>query len=37
MPKPPDGFEWDERKAQANERKHHVSFALAVRFRSTTR
>jgi uncharacterized DUF497 family protein len=32
MPKPPPGFEWDERKALWNRRVHGVSFAEAVRF-----
>ncbi|MGE0828896.1 MAG: BrnT family toxin [Hyphomonadaceae bacterium] len=32
MPKPPPGFEWDDRKAALNLRKHGVSFALAQHF-----
>jgi uncharacterized DUF497 family protein len=27
MPKPPAGFEWDDRKAAINWRKHRISFA----------
>ena len=26
----PDGFEWDDEKAESNERKHQVSFPEAV-------
>jgi uncharacterized DUF497 family protein len=28
---PPEGFEWEEAKSAANEAKHGLSFALAVR------
>ena len=32
MPRPPPGFEWDERKAAYNFRKHGVSFAAVDDF-----
>lgn len=32
MPTPPPGFEWDDRKAAHNFRKHGVSFAAVRRF-----
>jgi hypothetical protein len=32
MPKPPQGFDWDDRKAAYNLRKHGVSFAEAAKF-----
>lgn len=32
MPKPPPGFEWDDRKATANRAKHGVSFATVKDF-----
>ncbi len=32
MPTPPSWIEWDDRKAEANQRKHGVSFALAESF-----
>ena len=32
MPKPPPGFEWDDRKAASNLKKHGVSFAVVKGF-----
>lgn len=32
MPNPPPGFEWDERKAALNLKKHAVSFAAVKDF-----
>ncbi len=32
MPKPPQGFEWDEAKAAVNWRKHGVSFGAVKDF-----
>lgn len=32
MPKPPPRFEWDDRKAAANQAKHGVSFAAVKDF-----
>jgi uncharacterized DUF497 family protein len=36
MPKPPPGFDWDDKKARWNQKVHGLSFAVAAAFEFKT-